>query len=309
MTSDLAHLAEWIGRSEERRDTICAAPLAALAALLDRDDAPPRPGDAAPPLAHWLYFLPAYRQSDTGPDGHALRGAFMPPGAAAAAHVGGKPHRVRAAPRASAREATRVSTIKDIAVKQGRSGTLVFVTVRHEVSDAGGLVLADEHDIVYRGEAALAAPAIPAPEHAQWRREIRPDPVLLFRYSAVTFNGHRIHYDHPYATQVEGYPGLVVHGPLIATLLMDLLRRNRPGVDAAPLRVSRAAPALRHGGLHHLRPARRGRAHGAPVDARRAGRAHDGRHRAMVRPRRECRRWPSRSSGPWRRSARARRRN
>ncbi len=229
MSGELAHLADWIGRSEERRDTICQAPLAALAALLDRDDAPPRPGDPAPPLAHWLYFLPANRQSDTGPDGHAVRGAFMPPVPLPRRMWAGS--RIEfARPLVVGTEARRVSTIRDIVVKQGRSGTLVFVTVRHEVSDAGGLVLADEHDIVYRGAAALAAPAIPAPAGAEWQREIRPDPVLLFRYSAVTFNGHRIHYDHPYATQVEGYPGLVVHGPLIATLLVDLLRRHRPDV-------------------------------------------------------------------------------
>jgi 3-methylfumaryl-CoA hydratase len=98
------------------------------------------------------------------------------------------------------------------------------------VSDALGAVLTDEHDIVFRGESPLAAPPVPAPGGETWRREIRPDPVLLFRYSAVTFNSHRIHYDQPYATKVEGYPGLVVHGPLIATLLVDLLRRNLPTV-------------------------------------------------------------------------------
>jgi 3-methylfumaryl-CoA hydratase len=125
-------------------------------------------------------------------------------------------------------EVTRVSLIRDIAAKEGRSGKLVFVTVRHEVSDAGGTVLTDEHDIVFRGEAALAAKPVAAPRGEKWRREIHPDPVLLFRYSAVTFNSHRIHYDQPYVTQVEGYPGLVVHGPLTATLLIDLLRRSVP---------------------------------------------------------------------------------
>jgi 3-methylfumaryl-CoA hydratase len=125
-------------------------------------------------------------------------------------------------------EVTRISRIKDITLKEGRSGTLAFVTVRHEVSDAAGLVLTDEHDIVYRGESAVAAAPTPAPGGEAWTREIHPDPLLLFRYSAVTFNGHRIHYDHPYTTQVEGYPGLIVHGPLIATLLVDLLRRNMP---------------------------------------------------------------------------------
>jgi 3-methylfumaryl-CoA hydratase len=128
-------------------------------------------------------------------------------------------------------EVTRVSRIREVAHKEGRSGPLVFVTVRHEVSDAGGLVVADEHDIVFRGEGALAPSFRPAPGGEAWRREIRPDPVLLFRYSAVTFNSHRIHYDHPYATRAEGYAGLVVHGPLIATLLLDLLRRNAPGAS------------------------------------------------------------------------------
>jgi 3-methylfumaryl-CoA hydratase len=220
-------LARWVGRSETRRDTITVAPLVALSALLDRDDPVPRAGDAAPPLAHWLYFLPAYRQSDAGPDGHALKGGFLPPVPL--------PRRMWAGSRLEFRrplvvgsEATRTSTIKDVTVKQGRSGTLVFVTVRHEVADAVGLVLSDEHDIVYRGENALAAQPVPAPGGEAWRRQIRPDPVLLFRYSAVTFNSHRIHYDQPYATRVEGYPGLVVHGPLIATLLVDLLRRHRP---------------------------------------------------------------------------------
>ena len=220
-------LEDWAGREEERRDVVTAAPLAALSALLDRDDPPPRAGEAAPPLAHWLYFLPAYRQSAAGPDGHAARGEFLPPVPL--------PRRMWAGSRLEfsrpltvGAEVVRRSRIASVTPKQGRSGPLVFVSVRHEVSDAHGLLLSDEHDIVYRGEAGSAAPAVPAPAAETWRREIRPDPLLLFRYSAVTFNGHRIHYDHPYATKVEGYPGLVVHGPLIATLLVDLLRRSRP---------------------------------------------------------------------------------
>jgi 3-methylfumaryl-CoA hydratase len=119
---------------------------------------------------------------------------------------------------------------------------LAFVTVRHEIRDADGLLLTDEHDIVYRGEAPLAAKPTPAPGGERWRREIRPDPVLLFRYSAVTFNSHRIHYDHPYATGVEGYPGLVVHGPLIATLLVDLLRRERPAMNLRSYRFRALRP-------------------------------------------------------------------
>jgi 3-methylfumaryl-CoA hydratase len=247
----LERLAEWIGRTETATDVITAAPVAALSALLDRDDARPVAGDAIPPLAHWLYFLPIHRQSRIGPDGHALRGDFLPPV--------DLPRRMWAGSRLQflrpleiGAEATRVSRIADVTVKSGKSGPLVFVTVRHEVSDAGGLALSDEHDIVYRGETGKAvADSAPAPTNEAWSREIRPDPVLLFRYSAVTFNGHRIHYDHPYVTQVEGYPGLIVHGPLIATLLLDLLRRNqrqaivtgytfralRPLFDTAPFTV------------------------------------------------------------------------
>jgi 3-methylfumaryl-CoA hydratase len=222
-------LEDWVGREEERRDVVTAAPLAALSALLDRDEPSPGPGDAAPPLAHWLYFLPRYLQSAAGPDGHAARGEFLPPVPLPRRMWAGsrlefvRPLRVGA-------EVVRRSRIASVKSKEGRSGPLVFVTARHEVSDADGVVLSDEHDIVYRGEGGAAAPAVPAPGGEAWRREIRPDPLLLFRYSAVTFNGHRIHYDHPYATRVEGYPGLVVHGPLIATLLVDLLRRNRPDV-------------------------------------------------------------------------------
>jgi 3-methylfumaryl-CoA hydratase len=223
-------LTGWIGRTETRADTVTAAPLVALSALLDREDPRPRTGDAAPPLAHWLYFLPAYRQSEAGPDGHAINGSFLPPVDLPRRMWAGSRLEFRR-PLAVGTEVTRTSRIADIVEKEGRSGRLVFVTVRHEVSDAGGLVLSDEHDIAYRGESSLAAKPVPAPHGETWRREIHPDPVLLFRYSAVTFNSHRIHYDQPYATRVEGYPGLVVHGPLTATLLVDLLRRSAPRVD------------------------------------------------------------------------------
>jgi 3-methylfumaryl-CoA hydratase len=219
--------AAWVGRTERREDVVTAAPLVALSALLDRDDPRPRPGDPAPPLAHWLYFLPTYRQSEAAPDGHLAHGAFLPPVPLPRRMWAGsrleflRPLRVGS-------EVERVSRIASVESKQGRSGALCFITVRHEVSDREGLVLSDEHDIVFREAGALAGRPTPAPADEEWRREIRPDPLLLFRYSAVTFNGHRIHYDHPYTTKVEGYPGLVVHGPLIATLLVDLLRRNRP---------------------------------------------------------------------------------
>jgi 3-methylfumaryl-CoA hydratase len=125
----------------------------------------------------------------------------------------------------------RVSRIAHISSKQGQSGKLVFVTVQHEIRNAQGLAIEEEHDIVYREAPVPGAPTPPpqaAPGGGAFSRHIAPDPVLLFRYSALTFNGHRIHYDRAYVTEVEGYPGLVVHGPLIATLLLDLLRRERP---------------------------------------------------------------------------------
>jgi len=136
---------------------------------------------------------------------------------------------------------TRETRVIDIKEKSGRSGPLVFVVVRHEISNSKGLAVVEEHDIVYRDH-GLAAPVKPAPTDAAWERTIHPDDVLLFRYSALTFNGHRIHYDRRYATEVEGYPGLVVHGPLIATLLMDLLRRNQPSANVTRFSFRAVSP-------------------------------------------------------------------
>jgi 3-methylfumaryl-CoA hydratase len=238
----LAHLADWIGRTQERQDIAAASPIMALSALLDREDTPPRDGDPVPPLVHWLHFLPMHRQSEVGPDGHPVRGTFLPPVPL--------PRRMWAGSRLQFRRALAIgeriaclSRIHDVKVKEGRSGTLVFVTVRHEISVSAGLAIVDEHDIVYRGETGRAvADPVPAATDETWSRTIHPDPVLLFRYSAATANGHRIHYDHPYATRVEGYPGLVVHGPLIATLLLDLLRRERPGVAIETFRFRALRP-------------------------------------------------------------------
>lgn len=226
-------LAHWVGRTETRTDVAGAHTVAALSALLDRDDPPPRAGDPLPPLAHWLHFPVLHPHSETGPDGHPKRGGFLPPvPLPRRMWAGSRLQFLR--PLAIGAAITQVSRIAEIAAKDGRSGPLVFVKVRHEVGDESGTAIIDEHDIVYRGATGhAAAPPAPAPANESFSRIVHPDPVLLFRYSALTGNGHRIHYDHPYATKVEGYPGLVVHGPLIATLLLDLLRRNRPGVEPA----------------------------------------------------------------------------
>lgn len=227
---DFEPLNDWIGRSERRTDLIAAAPAAALAATLDRDDPEPLPGDELPPLAHWLYFLPIAAARELGEDGHPRRGGFLPPvPLPRRMWAGGRLEFMQ--PLCIGDEVQRTSRIADVRVRAGRSGSLVFVVVRHELESARGLVLTEEHDIVYR-EMPVAGTPLPAGRPAQdtpdFGRDIVPDPIFLFRYSALTFNGHRIHYDRPYATGVEGYPGLVVHGPLVATLLVDLVRRELP---------------------------------------------------------------------------------
>ena len=231
MAVDIELLRQWVGNAQTRSDVVTATPIAALAATLDRAEPWPQPGDALPPIWHWLYFLPIYPLAASGADGHPTRGEFLPPvplprrmwaGSRLAFH---RPLRVGAA-------IERTSRIADVTAKEGRAGPLVFVRVRHEIADGEGIAIVDEHDIVYRGNprpGEIAPPAPTAPGEHAFSREIAPDPVLLFRYSALTFNSHRIHYDRSYVTGVEGYPGLVVHGPLIATLLLDLLRRERPG--------------------------------------------------------------------------------
>ncbi len=230
-------LTAWIGRSESLRDTITAAPVRALTATLDHPAADVAAGTPLPPLWHWLYFLPMHRQSDIGPDGHAKRGGFLPPVALPRRMWAGSQFEFRAPIRVGD-EVLRTSTIADVTAKEGRTGKLVFVKVRHELrcNGAGDPALVEFHDIVYR-EAQRPNDVPPPPQQtpagASWQREIVPDDVLLFRYSALTFNGHRIHYDRRYVTEVEGYPGLVVHGPLIATLLLDLLRREQPAADVA----------------------------------------------------------------------------
>ena len=228
----VAHLQAWVGRTETLTDELNAAPVRGLSATLDRDDPAPGPGTVLLPLWHWLYFLPQHRQSEIGPDGHAKRGGFLPPvPLPRRMWAGGRLTWDAANPLVVGDAVQRTSRIASVTHKAGRTGDLLFVLVRHEIANACGLSVTEEHDIVYR---AVAQPGDPVPPPvaaepgAAWQREIVPDDVLLFRYSALTFNGHRIHYDRRYVTEVEGYPGLIVHGPLIATLLVDLVRRHRP---------------------------------------------------------------------------------
>jgi 3-methylfumaryl-CoA hydratase len=227
---DVDHLRQWVGKTQTVSDAIVAAPIAGLLATLDYDVPSPQAGDSLPPLGHWLYFQSARRQSEIGQDGHPKRGGFLPPVPL--------PRRMWAATRIEfvkplrvGQSLSRVSRIGDVQMKSGRTGALVFVNVRHEIHGDDTLSITEEQDIVYRDMPRAGAPTpvgVSAPENESWSRQIEPNDVLLFRYSALTFNGHRIHYDRRYATTVEGYPGLVVHGPLIATLLVDLLRRELP---------------------------------------------------------------------------------
>jgi 3-methylfumaryl-CoA hydratase len=241
-----ADLRQWIGKTESASDVITATPYAALAATLDRPAARPAAGTPLPALWHWLYFLPLYRQSDVGPDGHAERGGFLPPVPLPRRMWAGSQFEF-SRPLCIGDTVTRRSTIVDVTEKRGRSGALVFVKVRHEIHRDGEAspALIEFHDLVYRDAPTAGATAPPptlAPNTSSWERKIAPDPVLLFRYSALTFNGHRIHYDRRYVTELEGYPGLVVHGPLIATLLLDLLRREMPDVDVSRFQFKAIRP-------------------------------------------------------------------
>ena len=240
-------LTDWIGRSETLRDQITAAPVRGLNATLDHPAIAVENGTPLFPLWHWLYFLPQHRQSEIGPDGHAKRGGFLPPVPLPRRMWAGSQFEFRAPVRVGD-AVERSSTIADVTTKEGRSGKLVFVKVRHELrcNGAADPAIVEFHDIVYR-DAKKPGDVEPPPTPAaqgDWQREIVPDDVLLFRYSALTFNGHRIHYDRQYVTEVEGYPGLIVHGPLIATLLMDLVRRHAPDAQVASFRFKAVRPTF-----------------------------------------------------------------
>ncbi len=252
----LSRLQDCVGKTETQHDLLVAAPLRGLSATLDREDPLPAEGSPLPALGHWLYFLPRHLQRETGADGHCQRGGFLPPvPLPRRMWAGGKFEWSESNPLRVGDSVQRVSRIESVKHKTGHSGELVFVQVRHEFHHGQGLAMSEIHDIVYRSAARpgeIAPPPIAAETGAAWQREIFADPVLLFRYSALTFNGHRIHYDRSYCNQVEGYPGLVVHAPLIATLLVDLIRRHapdafikrfefkaiRPTFDLHPLRVN-----------------------------------------------------------------------
>ena len=225
---DIETLRQWIGRTETLEDEITAFPTRALGATLDLMMPPVVKGSAIPPLWHWLYFHQPAVRSQLGEDGHPARGGFLPPVPL--------PRRMWAGGRLQFHQplwvgevASKHSRILDVSLKTGRTGSLAFVTVEHKYCSVRGLAVTEQQDIVYREESPPGAPLPPpvlAPTDEEWSHDIVADSVLLFRFSALTFNGHRIHYDQDYSRDVEHYPGLVVHGPLLAMLLLETARRK-----------------------------------------------------------------------------------
>jgi len=246
----LEKLKEWIGRTQSVEDLAAPFPVRALAATLDEGDPDPRNGDPLPPLWHWLYFLEIAPQSKIGPDGHAERGDFLPPVPLPRRMWAGSRFTFDGEPVHIGETIERRSTIKSVEPKTGSTGSMVFVTVQHTISGPRGVSLVEEHDIVYR-EAAKPGekpkPPKAAPTDPTWRKTIQADPVLLFRFSALTFNGHRIHYDQPYVTGTEGYPGLIVHGPLMGLLQMELARRTNPARIAKSFEFRALSPVFAGG--------------------------------------------------------------
>ena len=228
---DIDHLRQWIGRSTEATDIVTAQLVMGLRATLFQEVGEPKKGDAAPFTVHWCLAQPVFPMSMLGPDGHPTRGGFLPPVPL--------PRRMWAGgeiefldPLRVGDESTRTSRIADVQMKTGSTGTLCFVSVEHSISSPQGTAIRERQDIVYREmttTAAATAKAPPPPPKAQHREAHVSDPVLLFRYSALTFNGHRIHYDRDYVTKVEGYPGLIFHGPLQAALIIEMAAKLRGG--------------------------------------------------------------------------------
>lgn len=253
-------LEDWVGNQISREEIIHQQSLDGFAALMDEEEPA---SNIVPPGGHWMYFLPTDRQSRIGPDGHGIKGDFLPPvdlprrmwaGGRLAFH----------APLRAGERARKTSTVKSVSQKKGQTGALVFVTVEHQVTTDARLCLTEEHDIVFREAAGKTSGSSKSPQAApdggEWDVTVTPDPVLLFRYSALTFNGHRIHYDREYCKNAEGYPGLIVHGPLLGTLLMRLavnkmggrelrnfsFRNFNPIFDTAPFTLSGKAESNDH---------------------------------------------------------------
>ncbi len=248
---NLPDLNAWIGRSEEQHDVIDAIRARRMQAALDDPFPELRTGDPLPPLWHWAYFWEESRNADLGPDGLAVGQGLMPPIDLPRIMWAGS--RVTfPAPLIIGHETQRRSTILRISEKQGRTGRLCFVTLRHDLFQQDRLCVEEEMDVVYREAAGVSEErktpeGRPAPPDSSWRRDVRPDPVLLFRYSALTWNSHRIHYDKAYTMDHEGYPGLIVHGPLLATVMIGQLRCHQADARVKDFSFSALRPVFDRG--------------------------------------------------------------
>ncbi len=244
------NLQDWIGRTTTAQDILRPDPARFMQATLDQDPSLAL-GDPLPPLWHWLYFLDARPARELGRDAHPKKGGFLPPVQL--------PRRMWAggrftfnAPLVLGQAVEKQSTITSVAQKGGRTGPLCFVTVQHQIFQNGSLAVTEDHDIVYREDPAPDAPKpnyAPAPADPDFSETVTPTQVMLFRYSALTFNGHRIHYDLDYAKSVEGYDGLVFHGPLTATLLVNQAAQHR-GATPTSFKFRALAPIAGQNPFH-----------------------------------------------------------
>jgi len=227
-------LQDWVGKTEEIQDRIYTTPASALALTLNYKDFPVKEGDPLPEIWYWLYFLPIVPMSEVGPDGHPKRGGFLPPITLE--------RRMWASGKLTfyqdliiGEQILKTSEIVKISEKEGKAGKLVFVTVKHLIQSARGVAVEEEQNIVYlhMPKSFVEPKSNPIPDDLAWKETYPIDPVLLFRFSALTFNGHKIHYDWRYATEVEKYPGVVVQGPLQALLLLESAKNHNPGKKPA----------------------------------------------------------------------------
>lgn len=245
------NLQDWVGKTEETEDRIYTTPIRALALTLNYKDFEAKEGNPLPEIWYWLYFLPMAAMSEVGPDGHPKRGGFLPPITLE--------RRMWASSKIKfhqdlviGEEIHKTSEILKISEKEGKAGKLVFVTVKHLIQSARGVAAEEEQDIVYlrMPKSFVEAKPNPVPEDLDWKEEYPIDPVLLFRFSALTFNGHKIHYDWRYATEVEKYPGLIVHGPLQALLLLESAKHHNPGRKPASFHFRGVRPIFEFDKVH-----------------------------------------------------------
>jgi len=244
----------WAPVEQHDTDLVPAGAAAAMHSLLDAPGDPPRTGDPLPTLWHWMAFVPRVPQSQLGADGHPAKGTFLPPVPLPRRMFAGATLDLPT-PIAVGEPIHRRGVVSSVEEKTGRSGSLVFVKVAYDYDAGGASAISEVQDIVYRepvpgsGDRATSPSPDLVPDEWTWARDVEITPTLLFRFSALTYNAHRIHYDREYATAVEGYPGLVVHGPFQAVALAELCRRHAPDRRLTRFEFRAVGPAFDDGPL------------------------------------------------------------